>query len=80
MDRSVVDQLDALPERNRFLRGLRGWVGFRQTGVEYERQARHAGRTKYGFWQPMRPAVDGDCGFGKWSNSVWDSTWQSWSR
>ena len=59
MDRRVVDQLNALPERNRFLRGLRSWVGFRQTGVEYERQARYAGRTKYDFWRLTRLAVDG---------------------
>ena len=59
MDREVVEQLNALPERNRFLRGLRSWVGFRQIGVEYERQARYAGRTKYDFWRLMRLAVDG---------------------
>ena len=59
MDRRVVDQLNALPERNRFLRGLRTWVGFRQTGVEYERQVRHAGQTQYGFWKLVRLAVDG---------------------
>lgn len=59
MDRRVVDQISALPERNRFLRGLRSWVGYRQTGVEYERQERHAGQTKYGFWQLVRLAVDG---------------------
>jgi dolichol-phosphate mannosyltransferase len=59
MDRRVVDQLDALPERNRFLRGLRSWVGFHQTGLEYERQARYAGQTKYSFWNLMRLAVDG---------------------
>jgi dolichol-phosphate mannosyltransferase len=59
MDRRVVDQLNALPERNRFLRGLRTWVGFRQTGIEYERQVRYAGRTQYGFWRLVRLAVDG---------------------
>jgi glycosyltransferase involved in cell wall biosynthesis len=59
MDRRVVDQLNALPERNRFLRGLRTWVGFRQTGVPYERQARHAGRSQYDFWKLIRLAVDG---------------------
>jgi glycosyltransferase involved in cell wall biosynthesis len=59
MDRRVVDQLNALPERNRFLRGLRSWVGYRQIGVEYERQARYAGHTKYDFWRLARLAVDG---------------------
>lgn len=59
MGRRVVEQLNALPERNRFVRGLRTWVGFRQTGVEYEREARHAGRSQYGFWKLVRLAVDG---------------------
>jgi len=59
MDRRVVDQLNALPERNRFVRGLRTWVGFRQTGVPYDRQARHAGRSQYNFWKLLRLAVDG---------------------
>ena len=59
MDRRVVDQLNALPERNRFMRGLRTWVGFRHTGIEYERQARYAGRSQYGFWKLVRLAVDG---------------------
>ena len=43
MDRKVVDLLSAMPERNRFVKGLRSWVGFRQIGLEYERSARAAG-------------------------------------
>ena len=43
MDRRVVDELVGMPERNRFVRGIRSWVGFKQIGVPYERQARHAG-------------------------------------
>jgi len=45
LDRRVVDALNALPENNRFLRGLRAWVGFRQTGVPYDRPERMFGRT-----------------------------------
>lgn len=45
MDRRVVDVLDAMPERDRFLRGLRAWVGFRQTGVPYHRPERMFGVT-----------------------------------
>ncbi|MGI8426482.1 MAG: glycosyltransferase family 2 protein [Actinomycetota bacterium] len=45
MDRRVVDTLNALPENNRFMRGLRAWVGFKQTGVEYVRAERMFGRT-----------------------------------
>ena len=45
MDRRVIDVVNAMPERDRFLRGLRAWAGFKQCGVTYHRDARHAGRT-----------------------------------
>jgi dolichol-phosphate mannosyltransferase len=45
LDRRVVDIMNAMPERNRLIRGLRAWVGFRQIGVPYTRDARHAGRS-----------------------------------
>lgn len=63
LDRSVVDALVALPERNRFLRGLRSWVGFKQVGVEYEREARHAGVPKYTLRKLIRLALSGYVGF-----------------
>lgn len=63
MDRRVVDMLKRLPERNRFIRGLRSWVGFRQTGLEYERGARHAGTPKYTFRRLLKLAFDGFIGF-----------------
>jgi polyisoprenyl-phosphate glycosyltransferase len=63
MDRRVVDALTALPERNRFLRGLRSWVGFTQVGVEYERQARLAGTPKYTLRKLMGLALSGYIGF-----------------
>ena len=59
MDRRVVDQLNQLPERNRFVRGLRSWVGFKQTTYSYERRARVAGETKYPFSKRMQLAIDG---------------------
>jgi len=59
MDRRVVDLLAAMPERNRFVRGLRTWVGLRQTGYEYERDARYAGQSKYSFTKLLRLAFDG---------------------
>src|SRR5690606_9362380 len=43
MSRRVVEQMNAMPEQSRFIRGLRSWVGFKQTGLEYERDERHAG-------------------------------------
>jgi glycosyltransferase involved in cell wall biosynthesis len=63
MDRRVVDALISLPERNRFLRGLRSWVGFRQASVEYEREARHAGEPKYALRQLLTLASSGYFGF-----------------
>ena len=59
MDARVVAQIRALPERNRFLRGLRSWVGFRQTELTYERMARHAGQPKYRTRQLVKLALDG---------------------
>lgn len=63
LDRAVVDTLVALRERNRFLRGLRSWVGFRQLGIEYERESRHAGNPKYTLRALIRLAVSGYVGF-----------------
>jgi dolichol-phosphate mannosyltransferase len=59
MRRCVVDAMLQLPERNRFVRGLRAWVGFKQVGVAYERSARFAGRPKYNFWALCKLAYDG---------------------
>jgi dolichol-phosphate mannosyltransferase len=55
----VVDAINRLPERNRFARGLRSWVGFRQTGMAYERSARFAGEPKYNFRKLLKLANDG---------------------
>lgn len=59
MDRRVVDVLKHLPERMRFVRGLRSFVGFRQVGLAYERDPREAGRPKYGFGSLVMLAIDG---------------------
>ena len=59
MDRRVVQALQALPERLRFPRVLRAWVGFKQTGIEYERLSRRAGSTKYSLGKLYRLATDG---------------------
>jgi dolichol-phosphate mannosyltransferase len=58
MDRTVVDVLNAMPEHNRFIRGMTSWVGFRQTGVEYVRDERHWGETKYPLRKMVRFALD----------------------
>lgn len=59
MDSSVVIAMRQLPEKLRFVRGLRAWVGFRQTGLPYERPERQAGRPKYTFRKLYKLATDG---------------------
>ncbi len=63
MDRSVVNALLAMPERDRFIRGMVSWVGFKQTPVEYERAPRSGGKTKYSLSKMMRLAADGILSF-----------------
>jgi hypothetical protein len=65
MDRQAVQELNGLPERTRFIRGLRSWVGFRQAEVEYDRDIRRGGRSKYTFSRLVRLAMDGIFGFSK---------------
>ncbi|HET8649980.1 MAG TPA: glycosyltransferase family 2 protein [Gemmatimonadales bacterium] len=59
MDRAVVDLLNEMPERNRYVRGLRAWVGFRQTAVPFDRPPRYAGEPKYTFAGSFGLAVNG---------------------
>jgi len=63
LDRRVVDSIVALPERHRFLRGLRAWVGFRQAAVPCERAARFAGQSKYTPRKLLSLALAGYVGF-----------------
>jgi glycosyltransferase involved in cell wall biosynthesis len=58
MDRAVVTQFNKLPERNRFIPGLRNWLGFRQTSVLYDRKQRSAGSPKQSFANLMKYAMD----------------------
>jgi dolichol-phosphate mannosyltransferase len=59
LDRRVVDELERMPERNRYLAGLRAWVGFRQTALEYERDARWSGTPRVSVARLFRLAFDG---------------------
>ncbi len=59
MDRRVVEILNGMPERNRFVRGIRSWVGLDQVGLAYERHARYAGREKYSYRRLVYLALDG---------------------
>ncbi len=61
--RKVADHLNSMPEKNRFLRGLRSYVGFRQVAVQYDRNHRVSGKTKYNFFKLLGLASDGIFGF-----------------
>lgn len=63
MDRKVVDLINAMPERHRFVRGLRAWVGFKQTGIRYDRPSRSAGEAKYTYGKLLALAMDGITSF-----------------
>jgi len=63
LDRKVIEALKTLPERNRYVRGLVSWVGFKQTAVEYVREGRFAGKTKYPLRKMLKFATDGVASF-----------------
>lgn len=63
MSRRALDALAKLRERHRFMKGLFTWVGFNQCAVDYERDARHAGRSKFNYWKLWNFAIEGITGF-----------------
>jgi dolichol-phosphate mannosyltransferase len=63
LDREVVDLINAMPEQDRYLRGLRAWCGFPQAEVLYKRDARAAGQPGYTFWKSLALAIDGVVSF-----------------
>lgn len=63
MDRRVVDVMRAMPERDRYLRGMVSWVGFRQIAVMYRREPRFAGESKYPLFKMLKFATDGILSF-----------------
>jgi len=63
IDRKVCEQMQNVHERNRFVRGLVSWVGFKQTAVEYERDERYAGETKYPLKRMLKLSIDGITSF-----------------
>lgn len=65
MDRHVVDVLNSMPERNRYLRGLRSWVGLQQTAIRFERGSRFAGERKYTFQKSFSLALNGIVSFSR---------------
>lgn len=65
IDRSVIDILNSMPERTRYLRGLRSWVGFNQTAVLFNRDARFAGEAKYTLRKSFKLAISGIVSFSQ---------------
>lgn len=63
MSRNIVDTLKAMPERDRFIRGMVSWVGFKQTSLPYKRAKRFAGRSKYPLSKMLSFAIDGILSF-----------------
>jgi len=59
LDRKVVDVIRSMPERNRFMKGLFAWSGFKQSAVEYDRSEREQGKTKFNYWKLWTLAIDG---------------------
>ena len=59
LDRKVIDVIRRMPERNRFMKGLFAWAGFRQTSVGYHRVERTVGKTKFNYWKLWTLAIDG---------------------
>jgi glycosyltransferase involved in cell wall biosynthesis len=71
MDRRVVDAMQSLPERARFLKGMFAWVGFKTTAVTYTREKRSAGTTKLRFWRLWNFALEGIVSFSSLPLRIW---------
>ena len=71
LDRQVVEALKRFPERNRFMKGLFSWVGFRQTSVLFDRQPRYQGLTSFSFWKLWNFALDGITSFSLVPLKLW---------
>lgn len=71
LDRQVVEVLKQMPERNRFMKGIFAWVGFKQCSISYDRQPRHQGQTKWNYWQLWNFALDGITSFSVIPLKVW---------
>lgn len=71
LDRRVVDALNRMPERSRFMKGIFAWVGFKQIGVPYIPERRHGGRSGWRFSKLMRFAIDGLTAFSNFPLIAW---------
>ncbi len=71
MDRVVVDAIKQLPERSRFMKGLFAWIGYEPEVVEYDREERSAGETKWNYWKLWNFALDGITSFSSLPLRIW---------
>jgi glycosyltransferase involved in cell wall biosynthesis len=71
LDRKVVDAINSMPERTRFMKGIFAWVGFRQIGVPYTQEERRHGDTKYSVMRLLRFAFDGLIAFSDMPLRIW---------
>ncbi|WP_409756688.1 glycosyltransferase family 2 protein [Aestuariivirga sp.] len=71
MDRHVVEAVRRLPERERFMKGLFAWVGFRHIGIPYDREQRARGKSTWSYWRLFRFAMDGLTSFSSLPLTIW---------
>lgn len=71
MNRASVDALKSMPERQRFMKGLFAWVGFKSTTIEYTREARQIGETKFSGWKLWNLAIEGITSFSITPLRIW---------
>ena len=71
VDRAVVDTINRLPERNRFMKGIYAWAGFRSEAVTYQQRERLTGRSRFNYWKLWNFALDGFIGFSTWPLRIW---------
>lgn len=71
LDRKVVEALKLIPERNRFMKGLFAWVGYKQTTIYFDRLPRHGGKTSFNWWKLWNFAIDGITSFSSVPLKIW---------
>jgi glycosyltransferase involved in cell wall biosynthesis len=71
LDRQVVEALKKLPERNRFMKGLFSWVGYKQTAIYFDREPRKGGKTSFNYWKLWNFALDGITSFSSFPLKIW---------
>ena len=71
LDQRVVAALRQMPERVRFMKGVFAWVGFKQTGIQFDRPQRYAGHSKWGYWRLWNFALDGITSFSTVPLRIW---------